>query len=290
MTNAIGANAVVVYRRAADGTLTLADTVPTGGGGSGVQLDPTDSLGSQGALALSEDTNYLFAANTETVAEDTDHDCTEGSISAFRVGGMGGLARTEAPIASGGLFPSSIAVRDGKVYVLNSGGPDICDGRPGFDPYPNITGFTIEAGGVLRRIPGASQRVDPGLGDGCAPAGFGATDHGVTLLAARGIDISRHQARPLTDALLREADLILVMEEAHRSAIARQAPQHLAKVRLFTELAGGRDDVADPVGGTLDDYRRTLAGMDAVLDQGWTTLLAALPPVDTPPPDVRPPD
>ena len=149
------------------------------------------------------------------------------------------------------------------------------------------------AEGLLR-----ARLADAGLGDRVrvrsagvrAPAGFGATDHGVTLLAARGIDISRHQARPLTDALLREADLILVMEEAHRSAIARQAPQHLAKVRLFTELAGGRDDVADPVGGTLDDYRRTLAGMDAVLDQGWTTLLAALPPVDTPPPDVRPPE
>ena len=80
------------------------------------------------------------------------------------------------------------------------------------------------------------------------------------------------------------------MEEAHRAAIARQAPQHLARVRLFNELAGGRDDVADPVGGTLDDYRRTLAAMDAVLDQGWTTLLAALPPVDPSPPAARPRD
>ena len=71
----MGNNAIVVYRRAADGTLTLAGApVPTGGGGSGVQLDPTDSLGSQGGLMLDRKRKLLFAVNTETAAANAAHE------------------------------------------------------------------------------------------------------------------------------------------------------------------------------------------------------------------------
>lgn len=109
-----------------------------------------------------------------------------------------------------------------------------------------------------------------------AYAGFPATETGVALLAARGIDISTHQSRLLTERLLADADLVLVMEEAHRRAVLHLAPQHLHKVHLLTELAGRDDDVADPVGGSRDDYRRTLAELDALLDAGWPTLLRLL--------------
>lgn len=109
-----------------------------------------------------------------------------------------------------------------------------------------------------------------------AYAGFPATDTGVELLAERGIDISMHESRPLTEGLLAEADLVLVMEEAHRRSILHMAPQHLHKVHLLTELAGRHDDVADPVGGSRDDYRRTLAELDAVLDAGWSFMLRLL--------------
>lgn len=111
-----------------------------------------------------------------------------------------------------------------------------------------------------------------------ALAGFAAMEEGEALLAARGIDISDHRSRPLSDALLAQADVILVMEEAHRQAIARQAPRHVAKVRVFPELVGRHDDVADPVGGSLDDYRRTVVELDDILDQGWDALMALLPP------------
>lgn len=48
MTNALGNNQILVYHRANDGTLSLVQTIGTKGGGSGTQLDPTDSLGSPG--------------------------------------------------------------------------------------------------------------------------------------------------------------------------------------------------------------------------------------------------
>src|ERR1700739_2591331 len=51
-------NSVLVFNRAADGALSLAATVPTGGAGGGVV-----SVGSQGALALTQDRRWLFVAN-----------------------------------------------------------------------------------------------------------------------------------------------------------------------------------------------------------------------------------
>src|SRR5947207_887584 len=57
LTNAPAGNAVAVFDRAGDGTLTPAGTVPTGGLGSG------GGLGSQNALVLSQNNQRLFAVN-----------------------------------------------------------------------------------------------------------------------------------------------------------------------------------------------------------------------------------
>ncbi|MBA3641794.1 MAG: hypothetical protein H0W53_21515, partial [Acidobacteria bacterium] len=58
MTNATAGNEIVVYRRAADGTLArLNRSVPTRGLGIGVDTD------TQGPLRLSPDNRYLYAVN-----------------------------------------------------------------------------------------------------------------------------------------------------------------------------------------------------------------------------------
>src|SRR6478735_8385892 len=57
ITNAVAGNEIAVWQRAANGTLTALGTVPTQGLGTG------SGLGSQGALALSEDGRWLFAVN-----------------------------------------------------------------------------------------------------------------------------------------------------------------------------------------------------------------------------------
>ena len=65
LTNQI-ANAVAVFQRAPDGTLTPAGTFPTGGSGNPVSEagdPPFDPLASQGALILSHNKRLLFAVN-----------------------------------------------------------------------------------------------------------------------------------------------------------------------------------------------------------------------------------
>jgi len=57
LTNQVAGNAVAVFTRGADGRLTAAGTVATGGAGTGA------SLGSQSAVSLSNDGRRLFAVN-----------------------------------------------------------------------------------------------------------------------------------------------------------------------------------------------------------------------------------
>ncbi len=176
MTNVLGNNEVVVYQRAADGRLTFTQRIATGGGGSGVQLDPTDSLGSQGALVVDGAHRRLFAVNTETLAEDPRDnndvgDCQQGTISSFAIAPSGRL-RLETRRPSGGLFPASLAVRGGLLYVLNAGGPGL---NPACGIAPNITGFRVRRSAQLTRLPGSTRAIDPGFSPGsalnCDPGG-----------------------------------------------------------------------------------------------------------------------
>ena len=103
-----------------------------------------------------------------------------------------------------------------------------------------------------------------------------ASQEGVDLLAERGIDISGHVARQLEPDEIEAADLIIVMEEAHRQAIFVRAPHHVHKVILFSELVGQHEDVDDPYGRGRRAYKKTLTRIDQTLDSGWNVLLAQL--------------
>lgn len=120
-TNDPAGNAVVVFDRSRDGTLTLAGIFPTGGKGGRAavpELEP-DPLASQGSLVYDRSHQLLFAVNT---GSDT--------ISVFQVDGDQ-LELTQV-VSSGGPFPISIAVQGNLAYVLDAG-------LAGF-----VTGFRID--------------------------------------------------------------------------------------------------------------------------------------------------
>jgi len=125
-SNAGTGNQVLVFHRAADGTLTPAQVVASGGLGSGMPL------ASQGAVALGGDGDWLFAVNAGS-----------NSISSFKVHKDGlELADTAG---SGGATPVSLAVSGRLLYVLNQGGTG------------NIAGFWVGDRGELEMIPGSSR-------------------------------------------------------------------------------------------------------------------------------------
>jgi len=126
LSNAVSGNAVLVYDRAADGTIAYAGSYATGGLGSG------DGLGSQGAVTVSGSGRFVLAVNAGS-----------NSISSFVVRPSGLELRDVE--ASGGIRPTSVAERNGLVYALNAGVPN------------SISGFRLEAQGELTPIAGSTR-------------------------------------------------------------------------------------------------------------------------------------
>jgi 6-phosphogluconolactonase len=151
-------NRVLVYDRAADGTLTAAGSVDAGGVGTG------GGLGSQGAIVTDAAGRYVYAVNPGS-----------DSIAAFRVT-PNGLTRTDVA-ASGGVMPTSLTVDHGLLYVLNAGGAG------------SIVGFTVDHGD-LEQLPDSAR---PLSGPATAPAQVSFTPAGdqlvVTERATQRIDL-----------------------------------------------------------------------------------------------------
>jgi protein-tyrosine phosphatase len=82
--------------------------------------------------------------------------------------------------------------------------------------------------------------------------GAAASPNAVAAVAEWGADLAAHESQPVTDALVRQADVILTMTAAHREALVAQFPGAGGRVAV---LAPDRKDVLDPIGGPLETYR-----------------------------------
>jgi 6-phosphogluconolactonase len=111
-TNDAVANAIIVFRRTDEGRLASLGRCKTGGRGTG---EP--HLPSQNSVVLSDDGQWLLVVNAGS---------DELSLFAIEPDGL----RLSDRVGSGGRRPTSVAVRNGLVYVLNNGSP-------------NISGFTL---------------------------------------------------------------------------------------------------------------------------------------------------
>src|SRR5215471_923340 len=101
-------NSVLVYARAANGTLSFSGSFLTGGTGAGTGVDP---LGSQGSIVLGSGNRFLFAVNAGS-----------NDVSAFAVDATGLHLRLLDRESSGGTQPVSVAVNSNLVYVVNGRG------------------------------------------------------------------------------------------------------------------------------------------------------------------------
>ncbi len=82
---------------------------------------------------------------------------------------------------------------------------------------------------------------------GCKPS-----PEAVAVVKENDLDLTRHESQPLTEKLVRHADLILTMTEGHRHAILRRWPN--TSGRIHTLRSDGAD-VNDPIGGSTAIYR-----------------------------------
>lgn len=84
------------------------------------------------------------------------------------------------------------------------------------------------------------------------------------LLEDHGIDLREHASQPVTRELLQRADVIITMTAAHREAILNAFPEHANKVRLLSSTG---EDVVDPYGGSLAEYRQCRDQIQRALEE-----------------------
>lgn len=124
--NSPAGNEVLLFNRAADGSLTAGGAFWTGGTGTGA------GLGNQSSLALNSTGRFLLAVNAGS-----------SEISTFVVRRDGTLDLI-GHWPSGGTTPLSVTIHGNIVYVVNGGGSG------------NIAGFTMSTRGVLTPIAGST--------------------------------------------------------------------------------------------------------------------------------------
>ena len=101
-----------------------------------------------------------------------------------------------------------------------------------------------------------------------ASRGLPAARGAVEAMAARGLDLGEHRSRPVSEAALRDADLVLTMTASHREGIVLEFPFAAGRVHLLSELSGKSYDVADPYGGTAAEYEACAAELAGLIEAG----------------------
>ena len=125
-SNAAEGNKILSYQILSNGMLKWNSASASGGKGTG------SPLGSQGALTISSDHQWLFAVNAG-----------DNSLSSFKIQKDGSLMLTST-VNSEGKVPVSLTAHDNMLYVLNRGSDD-------------IHGFWIMNDGMLHQIAGSTR-------------------------------------------------------------------------------------------------------------------------------------
>jgi 6-phosphogluconolactonase len=173
-TNDAEANEVVAYGRSADGALQRLGSFGTDGRGNGMPHLP-----SQSSVVLSGDGRWLLVANAGS---------DDVSLFAVESGGL----RLADRAASGGSGPTSVAIHDDLVYVLNNGSA-------------SIDGFRV-SDGKLTPIEGSSRPLSAPDADG-AQVSFSrdgrtlvVTERGTNSISSYAVDEQGYADGPATIA------------------------------------------------------------------------------------------
>jgi len=89
----------------------------------------------------------------------------------------------------------------------------------------------------------------------------------VHALADLGVDGSGHRSHMLTLDLIESATLLAVMTDSHKQQILSHFPEAAGKVFRLTEfgVGGAGEDIADPIGQSVNVYRQTRDQIDRAL-------------------------
>jgi len=87
-----------------------------------------------------------------------------------------------------------------------------------------------------------------------------AAGHAISVCRDKGLDISGHRARRITEGMIRAADLLVVMEFEHFHTVLELFPEADRKTRMLTQFGADKnylyDPIPDPYGRSRRQYVR----------------------------------
>lgn len=99
--------------------------------------------------------------------------------------------------------------------------------------------------------------------------GEDAASHVHQVLQEKGISI-KHRSQSVTLELIQWADIVLTMTENHQHILSENFRLEAGKIVALKHYVSGAStggDIADPYGGSEEQYRKTMAELDALIEQ-----------------------
>ena len=120
---------------------------------------------------------------------------------------------------------------------------------------------------LLRRLLGPNSKWKVISAGTSAIPGVRASMSAIEVMAGLGVDISAHRSRGVTEEMIDSATIVITMTNSQRDEIVSCFPRARDKVFTLMSIAGdaGGGDVADPVGMSAADYRRTRDEIDGMM-------------------------
>lgn len=91
--------------------------------------------------------------------------------------------------------------------------------------------------------------------------GMAPTDETIEVMARDDVDVSGYKSKKITDDLIKNSDLILVMDYLHKNEVVRRVPEAASKTYLVKEFGADEkadrpegSSIPDPIGRPIKDY------------------------------------
>ena len=99
-----------------------------------------------------------------------------------------------------------------------------------------------------------------------------ATPNAISVAKEKGVDITGHTSKGITESIVEEADIIFVMADIHRKFLINHFPDFAQKVHLLTNFALEKNEqqnatVKDPIGENLKFYRQVINHIENEIDR-----------------------